>query len=103
MIPGMIAPLVKGFMSSWFKKRAIDYEGWLFGGTYDNSWMELRKKAGKDHLMPRAGARGWANRKAELIFRARKDYNLMRSEVGLPKITDWSKRPQKLIQHMDFK
>jgi len=53
--------------------------------------------------MPRAGARGWANRKAELIFRARKDYNWMRQEMGLPEITDWSKRPQKLIQHMDFK
>jgi len=79
-------------VSSWFKKRATEYEGFLFSGAYSNWWWELGRRMHRNQ-----------DTKSKMIRNARYAYNSMRKVVGLPEITDWSKRPKEFIQHMDFK
>jgi len=75
-----------------FNRRAKEYEGLLFSGAYSNWWWELGRRMHRNQ-----------DTKSKMIRNARNAYNSMRKEVGLPEITDWSKRPKEFIQHMDSK
>jgi len=79
-------------MTDAFKKRAKEYEGLLFNGAYSNWWWELGRRMHRNQ-----------DTKSKMIRNARNAYNIMRKEVGLPEVMDWTKQPEDLIQTMERK
>ena len=66
--------------------RGAEYEGRLFFGAY--SYQRLIRLA-----HPKAPIRG-------IIEEGRKNYNTLRRQVGLPEVTDWTKRPEQTMEQM---
>jgi len=70
------------------KREGMEYEGRLFGGGYSGDRL---KTAAKDAPI------------RKMIAQARIRYNNIREELGLPEVTDWTTKPDYLVQRFNGK